>query len=152
MALAELVLGSYERGSAGRTYVPPVRSYQSVPPHIHTGEVFDLDIARPRYRIADLKLKHVALQSQRPVQASQNATSNRPGISRWINLSVAGLLLTSMSIAAISFFVFLLEVSAGRPAFVLPSFSAFFIFSVVCLITLRLRKKLQFIQRDELSA
>ena len=77
-------------------------------------------------------------------------TSTRPAFEREINFAVDIVLIISISFSIVGFFVFLLEMSAGRASVMLPSFSAFFIFLVVSLIVFRLRKSIKLLQREQL--
>ena len=81
-------------------------------------------------------------------------TSTRPAFKREINFAVdivlIIVLIISISFSIVGFFVFLLEMSAGRASVMLPSFSAFFIFLVVSLIVFRLRKSIKLLQREQL--
>lgn len=92
------------------------------------------------------ELRKIALQARRPMVESAKALPNRPSVSRWLPISLDVLSLISLSAVISGFFVFLLELSAGRPAFLVPSFSAIFIFTIVGVVSYRLKLAIRRLQ------
>ena len=150
MALAELISHQYEaKPLVGSTDTNTIGYRSSNAEHVE-GNVFLLATKRPTYRRADIEMKRIALQSRRPVVESRPLVSNHPTIDRWIGKVVDSAILLSLATVATAFFIFLLELSSGRPAFLVPSFSAVFVFSVVGIVALRLKKTMKFMLSDDL--
>lgn len=109
----------------------------------HRSELVSLKVTFPRQKhqmVASKELRRIRFQARRPIAAPYEMTaSNRPNILRWLPISLDVLLLISLSAIISGVFVFLLELSAGRPAFLMPSFSAIFIFTIVGVVSYRLK-------------
>lgn len=99
---------------------------------------------------ADLELKRVALQSRRPATRHKAQISNNPKVSIWVTSAIDATMLLALGFVVTALFIFLLELSAGRPSFLVPTFSAIFVFSMVSLVAFRLRRAIKFIQSNNL--
>lgn len=103
---------------------------------------------KKRQMFVSKELKRINLQARRPIAAPSVMTaSNRPSVARWLPISLDILSLISLSAVISGFFVFLVELSAGRPAFLVPSFSAVFIFTIAGVVSYRAKLSIQRLQR-----
>ena len=109
-----------------------------------------------RYRMK-VQARRAAAEASLTLGAEASATAateasgtkaERPSIDLRTQILIDGAVPVSFSIVVIALFVFLLELSAGRLAFLMPSFSAMFIFLMIALVTLRLRRTVGSIEND----
>lgn len=109
-----------------------------------------LNVTFPRQKrqmVIAKELRRIGLQARRPIAApSEMTVSNRPSVSRWLLISLDVLSLISLSAVISGFFVFLVELSAGRPAFLVSGFSAIFIFTIVGVVSYRLKLAIRRLQ------
>ncbi|TDE36317.1 hypothetical protein [Antarcticimicrobium sediminis] len=150
MALAELASRRYEVAPGAEQQVLCSAGYTTNKVGTIVAEAVLLGAKKYGSRTAELEFMRIALQSRRQLKVPQTKASNRPVLSGWINLAIDGAMILSWAIVVIAFFIFLLELSAGRPEYLVPSFSAFFIFSIIGLVAFRLWKSIKFIQSDSL--
>ena len=146
MALAKLNSWMYEAASTTNEEKPSPLEYQMHMIGQSEAKAVCFDHKSSRYRENGLQLTRVYLQSQRNVTEAKPRSSNRPTIPIWIVVAIDGFLLLSLAFVIAGFFVFLLELSAGRLAFLAPSFSAFFIFSLVSMVVWRLKRSIRKMQ------
>ncbi|MEO1196630.1 MAG: hypothetical protein AAFX45_10700 [Pseudomonadota bacterium] len=126
-----------------------VRDYQ--PRKLRKGratEVLTMPVAKKR-RAVDAELLRIAIQARRAADEEAPITAKRPSVSRWIPISLDILALVAFATVLTAFFVFLLELSAGRPAFLVPSFSAMFIFAIVGIVSFKLKGAVRRFQQGE---
>lgn len=150
MALAELVTWKqYERTneaeSDGQDDVFARKTNASA------GEIVFPESISSQYEGFSRQLLVVRFKASRPVAKASEKKVNRPSLERWATIAIDVTVLLSFAVVVTGFFVFLLELSAGRPAFLLPSFSAFFIFSIVGLVAFRLKRAVGYLQSDRQS-
>lgn len=88
--------------------------------------------------------------ARRPVTKDPVPKSNRPSVGRLTSIVIDGTIMISSATVVTAFFVFLLELSAGRLARLVPSFSALFIFLLVGLVTFKLRQAVGDMRNDRL--
>ena len=79
-----------------------------------------------------------------PIRSPQKMA--RVSLPRWILFLINGVVLLSLSIVVSAVFVFLSELSQGESAFLLPSFSAVLIFSIVLAVALKLVRAVKALQ------
>lgn len=101
-----------------------------------------------RYRMKIQARRAATEASATPATEVSATKAERRSIDLRAQFLIDGAVPVSFSIVVIALFVFLLELSAGRLAFLMPSFSAMFIFLMIALVTLRLRRTAGSIEND----
>lgn len=95
----------------------------------------------------DIVTMPITRHLRQPVIQAHTGTSSRPTFAGWITVAVDGVMLLSFAFVVTAFFIFLLELSAGRIAFLMPIFSTFIVFSIIGAVAIRLRRAVSSIQR-----
>lgn len=150
MALAELMAHRYEDAPDLQVERKRTVSYRIHKADLGARGVVYLANSGAFHRKKGLEMKRLELQLRRPITEARPLVSNRPSIANWIMLVINGAGLFSFALVVAALVTFLSELSAGRPALLIPSFSAFFVFSVVGLAALRLRQSVKFMQSNSL--
>ncbi len=140
MALADLAAQKYEVASGGSS--KKLNSARRFTPLDETASIL-LAKSVNAAEVVDLDLVRVELQSRRPVSLAPRTRNSVPEIGNWVLPTIGIVILVSLVVSVVSGFVFLLELSSGQFSLLMPSFSAFFVFSFLGLVSFSLNAALK---------